>query len=319
VSATKGADVEAEWESPYFVGSSDEFEIKEDEIMSDLDPIVCRLQNVKVSVDFAPMLSGNMSPDSYVEVKVGDNAGLQFTKEHEGMAGHFRHGATLVATFNGEVEGLPVVETKSINNVQKGHHYKITFKLHSQSDNHYGEADASVGVEASVTTVDLEYNVVIGEDEDLGDEERPKEDDQPVTPPATGDTPPTIVAQAPIDLEKVNVIKDGMECVLNVTSTSEGGFTKFECDIDSPKLTPDELSNVGLASHLDLINPGNLREPLTNLGLLNGEVKGSKQVKFDLTGFLPLITILGPAEHKFILTVGDANGETTKTLILKQN
>ncbi|MDE5869668.1 MAG: DUF4493 domain-containing protein, partial [Muribaculaceae bacterium] len=83
VTATKGSDVEADWESPYFIGNSEEFEIKEDVITSDIEPIICTLQNVQVSVDFAPMLSGNMSPESYVEVKVGDNAGLQFTKDHE--------------------------------------------------------------------------------------------------------------------------------------------------------------------------------------------------------------------------------------------
>ncbi|MDE5868912.1 MAG: hypothetical protein K2H18_01660, partial [Muribaculaceae bacterium] len=69
---------------------------------------------------------------------------------------------SLVATFHGEVEGIPTVETKSFDQVQKGHHYKITFKLHTQSDEHYGEADATVNVDASVTTVDLENNIVVG-------------------------------------------------------------------------------------------------------------------------------------------------------------
>ncbi len=317
VKATKGADVEADWESPYFIGNSPEFEIKEDEITSNLDPVVCTLQNVQVTVDFAPMLSGNMSPDSYVEVKVGDNAGLQFTKEHEGVAGHFRHteGVSLVATFHGEVEGLPTVETKSFDQVQKGHHYKITFKLHTQSDEHYGEADASINVDASVTTVDLENNIVIGEDEDLGDEERPKEggEDTPPTPP--NENLPTITAKAPINLDGENVITDDLTCELLMTSKSDGGFTKFECVINSATLTPDELEGVGLSDHLDLINTGAMTDSLAGLGF-PVNVGGRKSVEFILNNFLPMISALGPGRHEFKLTVGDSNGETTKTLVL---
>ena len=320
VTATKGANVEAEWESPYIIGTSDEFEINEDEITSDLDPILCKLENVKVSINFAPMLSGNMSSDSYVEVKVGDNAGLQFTKEHEGMAGHFRHteGVSLVATFHGVVEGLETVETKSFEQVQKGHHYKITFKLRSQGGNHFGEADATVNIDASVTTIELENNIVIGEDEDLGDEERPKENlggDEP-TPPGDEKILPTIVGKAPINIDGENEVTPGMTCELEMTSHSEGGFTKFECDIKSQQLTPDELSGVGLSDHLDLVNtPESLQDALINLGFpIN--VGGEKNVEFVLTKFMPMLSVLGAGRHEFVLTVGDANGETTKTLVL---
>lgn len=318
VTATRGSDVEAEWESPYFIGNSEEFEIKEDVITSDIDPIICTLQNVQVTVDFAPMLSGNMSPDSYVEVKVGDNAGLQFTKEHEGVAGHFRHtdGVSLVATFHGEVEGLPTVETKSFDQVQKGHHYKITFKLHSKSEEHYGEADASINVDASVTTVDLENNIVIGEDEDLGDDERPREDlgDEP-TPP-TGNNPPTITAKAPIVLDADNIMTEGMECVVTAVSSHKDGITKFTCDIISDKLDAQELSTMGLGSHLNLAKTDpEQEEALANLGF-PVNIKGEKSVVLDISPFMNLLAALGNGRHEFKLVVGDANGETVKSLIL---
>ncbi len=325
VTATKGTDVEADWESPYYVGESDAFYIMRDSITTDVNPIVCRLQNVKVTVEFDPTLSASMSPESYVEVKVGDNAGLQFTKDKEGVAGHFKHtdGVSLVASFNGVVEGEPTVENKSFEEVKKGHHYKIKFKLHSQDGGHTGSADANVNVDASVTTVDLEYNVVVGEDVDLGDAERPQEggnEEPPVTPPGDENTPPTIVAQAPINLDGVNLIEDDMDCVLNITSTAEGGFTKFICTIDSELLDADELAGMGLASELDMINPGEMRGVLENLGLLEPgkELKGASDAKFDISQFMSLLGGLGEGEHKFILTVADANGETVKTLILKK-
>lgn len=332
VTATKGTDVEADWESPYYVGESDAFYIMRDTITTDVNPIVCRLQNVKVTVEFDPMLAGNMSADSYVEVRVGDNAGLQYTKDKEGVAGHFKHtdGVSMVASFNGEVEGVKTIENKSFEEVKKGHHYKIRFKLHSQGDDHYGETDAEVNVDASVTTVDLEHNIVINEDQDLGDSERPKEDgnepQQPDQPDQPGDqSAPTIDAMAQsdssipeIELGKENVIEDGMECVLLIKSTADSGFTKFECKIDSETL---DVTEVGLSNPLDLINPGNNEDALIGLGLLKeGQVvKGSKEMKFDLTSFLPLITALGPGVHNFVLTVADDNGETVKTLTLKSN
>lgn len=333
VTATKGSDVEAAWESPYYIGESEAFYIMRDSISSEINPIICRMENVKVTVEFDPMLSAGMSADSYVEVKVGDNDGLQYTKDKEGVAGHFRHtdGVSLVATFNGTVEGEPTVETKSFESVKKGHHYKIKFKLHSQNDDFSGTVGANVNVDASVTTVDLEHNVVIGEDEDLGDDERPtegsgNEPEQPENPDQPGDeAAPTIVALPQsepnipaIEFNKENVIVDKMECVLLMQSTSDGGFTKFECKIDSETL---DVTEVGLSNPLDLINPGSNEEALVGLGLLQEgqKVEGSKKVEFNLTGFLPLITALGPGVHNFILTVGDANGETTKKLILKCN
>lgn len=331
VTATKGTDVEADWESPYFLGQSTAFHIKKDSITSDVDPIVCRMQNVKVTVEFDPLLTAAMSADSYVEVKVGDNAGLKFDKSKEGVAGHFKHtdGVSLVATFNGVVEEATTVETKSFDQVQKGHHYKIKFKLHSQNADNSGEAGAEVKVDATVNVTQIDNNITIVEDEDLGDDERPTEgnDDPniPDTPPVQDDSAPTIEALPQtdssipeIEFGKVNEIVDDMECVLMMRSTAESGFTKFECKIDSETL---DVTQVGLSNPLDLINPGLNEDALIGLGLLQEgqKVEGSKEVRFALSSFLPLITALGPGTHNFILTIGDANGETTKTLILKSN
>lgn len=103
-----------------------------------------------------------------------------------------------------------------------------------------------------------------------------------------------------------------------IRSTAASGFTKFECKIDSETL---DVTQVGLSNPLDLINPGSNEDALIGLGLLQEgqKVEGSKEVRFALSSFLPLITALGPGTHNFILTIGDANGETTKTLILKSN
>jgi hypothetical protein len=110
--------------------------------------------------------------------------------------------------------------------------------------------------------------------------------------------------------------------------SSEKGFTKLEVDIISDVLTDEELSSVNLGSHLDLINP----EPhqiavLQTLGFLDASIGetsllGVKKKTFEISGFMALLRTLyvsngAPSGNcDFEITVGDANGEVTKTLML---
>ncbi|MDE6558838.1 MAG: hypothetical protein K2K29_03010, partial [Muribaculaceae bacterium] len=61
-----------------------------------------------------------------------------------------------------------------------------------------------------------------------------------------------------------------------------------------------------------------LESPLTGLGL-PVNVGGKQSVSFDITGFMPMLGILGEGNHEFKLTVTDANGTTVKTLKLHTN
>lgn len=314
----------AEWENPYFMGQSEKFSIAQNEITSYIDPIECRLENIKVTIELDPLLKSSMSADSYVEVKVGANSGLNFTTSEigEGKAGYFMHTAetTLVATFYGDIDGNRTVESKSYKNVEKGNHYKITFKLHNGGQGSAtGDIDSDIRVDASVSVTDVERDIQV-EDDVLDDSERPKEDPDDPTPPGPSDPKaPEIIGVAPINIDGVNVIKIGdsdASCILNVKSTAEGGFTTFYCDIESPDLTPEELAGVGLSSHIDIVSPGDLEGALQGLGL-PVNVGGQKEVEFNLTAFLPLLGVFGEGQHSFVLTVGDANGTTVKTLILK--
>lgn len=318
--ATYGEDRAAEWENPYFLGASEPFEISAYEITSYIDPIECQLSNVKVSIDFAPSLAAAMSADSYVEVKVGSADALKFTsvEAQSGKAGYFKYSSetTLVATFHGNVDGAPTVETKSYSNILNGHHYKVTFKLHSHDGDPTGSASADVTIDASVVVTDVERNVEVGEEELLDDTERPREDGGD-TPSGNEDKQPTITAQAPVNIDIVNNGNSLTSCVLDIHSYAEGGIIEFTCDIDSPTLTPEELAGVGLAAHLDLVNtPDDLAGPLSGLGF-PVRVGGQKDVQFVLTNFLPMLEALGESEHHFVLTVKDANGTCAKTLKIK--
>jgi len=339
--ATLGEDRLAEWENPYFLGQSDAFTVNPSEITSYIEPIECRLGNIKVTIEFDPVLKNRMSADSYVEVKVGDNNGLKFTtvEAESGKAGYFKHTAetTLVATFIGKVDGVDAVETKSLKNVAKGNHYKITFKLHDHDGDATGDTDTDVKVDAGVTVTDVERNVEIGDDELLDDNERPTE--EPVNPGPGGDDPvtewagPTAEAEAPMTLpDKAQwkpengvltlscsqTITDPMAAhvVLNFASTT--GFTEFYADIKSPTLTADELASVGLAAHLDLVkDDAGLWGTLGPDGLgLPVDLGGKKTAKFDISTFMIPLSALGSGTHTFEIHAKDANGELVINLVL---
>lgn len=317
--ATYGENLDAEWDNPYYVGQSDAFSIRAGEITDNIGEIVCRLENIKVSINFAPILTQQMSESSFVEVKVvsdGQNAkGLRFTKfeENRGISGYFRYeeGVSLVATFSGMVEGLKVSETKSIPVVDKGNHYKITFKLHNQAGENQGDVDSDMKVDASVTVTNVERNVDLEDDEILDDSERPSEGepDEP-TPPVTEG--PSVIAENPIDLDKVNNVSASSHVVLNIAS--ETGITEFKVNIISEDLA-------GLVPEvLDLVNPGDNLNLLQSLGLLQDgktSVQGDKDVKFDVSGFMVMLCGLGEGkDHTFKLTVGDSSGTVVKELRL---
>lgn len=324
VTATYGEDRDADWENPYYLGKSESFEIRANEIASYVEPIECRLENVMVSISFDAGLLSRMSDDSYVEVKVGDNAGLNFTKTEAaaGKAGFFRHTAetTLVATFHGTVDGAPVVETKSYTDVKKGYHYRLTFKAHDGGSDPTGDADATVVVDGTITTIDVERNVKIDEDQPLDDSERPKDDTgddpNPPTPPVEKKAP-EINGVGDIKLDVANNLTDGDACQVNLVSHADGGFTAVTCQIDSPSLDEATLAMFQLTTNLDLANtPDGMAESLVNFGF-PANIAGQKEASLDLAKFIqPLAGIGAGLEHKFIITVTDANGSVTKTLIL---
>ncbi len=331
--ATYGEDRQAEWESPYFLGSSEAFEVKAGQITSEVGRIVCTLENVMVTINFDASLRSAMSADSYVEVKLGDSASLHYgTAEADAKkAGYFKHSEeiSLVAVFHGTVNGVETVETKSLADVAKGCHYNITFRLHTGGGaDASGDADADVTVDASVSVTDVARDVELPDDELLDDSERPKEDGndpEPPTPPVPGGEAPTIQLNGGELADTPYAGSSMTTCVLTMKSESDAGFTTFICNIKSEVLEP-ELPGMGLPTHIDLAHPEKMEIPDgftidDVLGILDGfkfptDVAGKKEATVDLSDFIGLMGALGPGQHAFELIVGDANGETVKTLTL---
>ncbi len=318
------------WEEPYYYGES-EFGIDANKITDDVDPIVAKLSNIRVTIVFHPTLLSSLSPDSKVEVRVG-NQGVMTFKPEETRSAYFKYvdaSQTLAATFTGIVDGCEVVETHTHDQVAPGNHYRLTFRMHGIDDDKPGTITGTVTVDATVEQIDMNHTVNGEGEEYLKPDERPVQGGQEEPTPPVGDkTAPQIEAIASsddeykdfdiIDLNKVNEVTDHLSCAWKVTSEAEGGFTGFSVDIKSDTLTPEELDGVGVADHLDLINPGEFDEALKGLGFPT-RIGGQNEAEFDITGFLSLMTILGEANHEFKMTVTDANGTSVFYLRLHTN
>lgn len=338
ISATYGdKSLDAAWNNPVFDGISGEFNVTKDEI-STIDPIKCYLSNVKVNIDFSSLLTDAMSDDSYVEVKVANRTGLQYNKETGNKSGYFRveNEETLVATFNGKINGADVSETKSLSNITSGCLYQITFKLHSTNGSDVGDTDAAVQIDATVNYENIQKDITV-EDEPLTDSERPNQGGTGNDDPGNDDDPdntdnpdnpqnegPTVTAEDPINIDEWNIAYEGLNCVLNVHS--ETGITGFTVKIDSETLTKDILDGVNLSSEFDLItglsvDGRDLSEALggeDGLGLpIKDEVKDQTDVEFDVSSFMGLLGVYGAADHHFYLTVSDASGTRVVDLKLR--
>lgn len=317
---------EADWEAPYYVGAQS-FTIEANKV-TQVEKVVCKRDNVRVSVRYDEDLKAVMGDDSGVIVDAGEgrSVNLVFGKD-EKRDGYFATNDswnTLAARFVGTIDGHESDFTKLYDKVQPGDHFIITY-AYSSPHNPVGEGSINadgVTVITRVERINIDGKITVSE-EVIDSDGRPNDgpgddpgndDPKPDDPVAEG---PVIEAVAPIDLDIVNEV-DG-ESHVELKILSETGITGFTVDIDSPSLTPDELSGVGLASHLDLVNPGDLEESLKDLGFPVAEgVKDQKEVTFNITGFMELLGIIGGGQqHNFVLKVTDAGGTTEKTLKLK--
>lgn len=314
-----------QWDTPYFEGQQN-FTIKAREI-TEVETVVCKLANVRVTIIFDDDLKANMSSDAKVNVVMGEGASVDFLKD-ETRSAYFQYvegSSTLVATFTGHVEGGVMENFKAYTDVKPGNHYKITYRYHSGDlpDDQGTVTFNGLTINATVEEVNMTVNVN-PEDDILADDSRPNEGD-PEPDPGTDPDPtpgvgPSIVAVAPVVLNSPNEVYDTSSGAVLMSSVvlnvhSDTGITEFKVVIDSPVLPEDELVGLNLAKELDLVNPGSLESGISGLGL-PVNVGGKKDVEFDISRFIELLGILGPATSNFHITVADASGTTKSTLIL---
>lgn len=306
----------SELEKPYYYADKT-FSIEESRV-TQIDTLVCTLQNIKVTVSYSEDLKTLMGEDCKVSVTVGEGA-LDFMKK-ESRAGYFRsdeESNLLIATLSGTIDGYEEVNRIQVDNVKAGEWRKIHYDIkRPEPGSETGGVTPSVTLDDSCEIIDHFGNVTIDEEViedpnpiDPGTDPDPDPDPQPTDAPKI--TSSTIKLWTPV------TVTEGLQVSVDITSSDKNGLTGLVVDIESPTLTPDELAGMGLASHLDLVNPGDLKTAIEGLGFPTGSnVLNQSKVTFDISDFMPLLGLLGAGTHNFIIKATDAQGTTTETLIL---
>lgn len=343
----------AAWNAPYFEGSQ-AFSIVADQV-TEVQTVVCTLANIRVSVNFSEKLIAALDNPAEATVKItseGNNS-LTFTPS-ETRSGYFaalKDLETLRLDFSASIMGHTETFTKTLDNVAKGQHRKITLSLSGNETLPPEELGTiindgqSIIVDSSVIEdepIESDYDWY---EDNLDNTGRPGDEDfeegeDPGPGPGPGPDEPKpsdwsidFLPGADIkDLPSPYIIDDIVSKGLQVSITlkSTNGFSKLMVDIDSDMLTDDFLMPVGLVAHFDLANPPTFvydgetkdtTEGLKGLGLpVGSEVTGDgiTEIPFDITQFMPLIFQAG--DHNFRITVTDKeNNSKSMTLYMHKN
>ena len=313
------------WDKPYYVDQK-EFKVEVDKVTA-IGDLVCVLKNVKVTVEFSQDLLKIMGDDCNVKVELGKgkgDLGLNFTKSEQ-RAAYFaveEESNILVATFQGTIDGYYDTTVSTFEDVKAGEWRILRYSLKSnnQENEENGSFNTQLSVDASCTTVEKDVQVDVNEDVIEDPDPEPKPDnggdepgDNPGDEPQPADGP--VITALTFDIKEAQTVSDNLEIKINVSS--ELPLTGLVVDIDSEQLS-SLLPGVGLDTHLDLVNPGGMKQGLIDLGFpVEDEILGQTEVSFDITQFVPMLAALGQGTHNFILTATDeAGNETTETLTL---
>lgn len=330
---------DAEWSAPYYLGSQT-FDIRNGEV-TDVGPIVCKLANVRVTIDYGPKLLAATGGEGFtITVTSTPGVYLQYTGK-ETRSGYFAYTGqtTMVARFQGRVNGVDEDFSHVLENIAPGQHRKLTFRLNynpNTPDDEVGTVDGQgIVVSCSTKTVSVDGSVIQEEDiQESGDRPGQEGDEPGGEDPTPGEDDKITFTSETLANENGNVLDDTPNNAADfgegkkaakIHIHSEAPITSFNVEIKSETLTDDVLGGVGLASVFDLADPivetedgekKDLTEGLKGLGFPVGdEVRGATDLDFDITQFVPLTMIYGAANHRFILTVTD-NAGNSKTLTL---
>ena len=159
---------DAAFDAPYYYAKQN-FTIAKNKI-TELNPMTCTLENVRVSVRYSDALKNVMASDVKVTVEVAAKNVLEFAAS-ETRSGYFRYyenNTTLVASFSGTVEGVFINEDyKIMTDVAPRKHYIITFNYKENpipGDESGMVSSSNFTIDASVTVVNESRDIDIDDE-----------------------------------------------------------------------------------------------------------------------------------------------------------
>lgn len=286
-----------EWDKPYYHGVSDVITIQESK-MTQGGSVTCKLQNVKVTVDYGPNLLEELA--DFVVV-VNNGTGFKEFTRSETRAAYFSE-APLTVTLNGtRHDGEKVSKQVKYTDVEAGQHRKITMEVEFYDG--YTQPDLQVDVTTKV--YNLNENVEVEEPE-IEDPEQPDPDTE-VSIKGDG-----------FDIKQPVSYPQYEQRTVIVNIFAEVKIQDLWVEIISDFLTEEELESLKIPKRFNLADlTPELKETFgpNGLGLIgNDPIRGAESMKFDITTFT---SMLPEGSHKFVLTLKDKENNTvSENLIL---
>ena len=312
----------AEWERPLYEGTKD-FSITQGKI-SQIGVVTCAFASLKVTVDFSDDLLAVLGDDVKVTIIANDEGLIDFTPG-ETRAAYFavlEGSNTMVAHFEGTVDGTYTSEDPPCTNVEAGVYQKVSYRSKQGPDipeQTGGVNPGGITLDTEVIAVDIDGNVQVGEDvldpSDRPGQEESKEPVDPIDPvdPVDPEEPKATEckvseASTNLKLDEVNTAREGFGDAI-VTIKSENGIKNLIVTIDTDQLGFEAaLADLFLDKPFDLAYPGEAEANLVALNLPVGhQVIDQTSVDFNITDFVPMLLAF-PGNHNFILSVTDNQG-----------
>lgn len=336
----------ADWDSPYFTGSSEKFTVETEKITT-VEAINCTFASIKVTVAFGEKLLASMS-DVTVTVKAGKDGQLSFAST-ESRAGYFAaDGATTMeVAFSGYINGNKEEFTHPLSDVAAGQWRKIFFGTDSElpvPDDPTGSVvvgeDVNNGISINIgyTDVELDGTTDPGKEEVIDKGEiNPGTKPEIVDPedPGTGVEDPVVPTPGESNitfggsLQNSGTYTNTELSEYTVVVDAKEPITGFDVVIESTSLTPDALNDVGMTDKFSLTEPGSYAEAIAGLGFPCGdgtvtyfdeeaqEVKtapailNQTHVEVSVTKFMPLLGMLNSSTSTFYMTVTSGTEKST--------
>lgn len=325
--------LKAEWEHPYFKGSSTDFAIEAGKI-TPAGEIVAQFASIRVTVKYTDELRAVLGDDVTVTVKANDEGELVYTPD-ETRSGYFAYvenSNTMVVTLKGSINGVQGNEQFTFADLEPRQHRIVTLdvKAGPTPPEQTGTINpGGIHISAGVKVEDVDGNIVV-EEEPINGAERPWKPDSGDEPdPGPGPDPGPVEPEAIgfeseyLDTENGTVhnpadfdmASGGHPAVVYINSTK--GIKNLYVTIQSEALEP-ALPSVGLTSHFNLAHPETpeLEAALRDdLGFkVSEDVVNQTRVEFNISGMVPLLAGFA-GEHNFVLEVEDNDGNRKSTTL----
>ncbi len=233
---------------------------------------------------------------------------------------------------------------QTITGVKAGQYRNITFKK-DLDDSLYGSVEVDLEITTWVYSEDIDVDItgsdfvsgslsedVIDEDGSTGGDGSggtDTEEDEDATVPSVGNVP-TIVWNGDYDFDtRYEISSDTLsnpKIDLIITSEHPDGLTSLWLNIDSETLSAEMLEFAYLYEEIDLVNAEDKDRAdhlamLEALGLPYGDaIKGKSEITLSITAdLIQLLVYQGAGASNFTVIAGDANGESTETVMLYCN